>query len=130
MSSLHLRGVQIIPEKVKLPKYLKIRNSTKNVWNPHVLHTLSILHFFDILKNIWDIVWLEYYLDEFIIFKGCSNDTWKNQNPKILKKLVRVWRMWGILTFFVLSPSPLLWCLKNILGHRIVWILFKWVHYN
>ena len=48
MSSLHLRGVQMIPEKIKLQKYLKIRNGMKNVKNPHIFCTLPILHFFEI----------------------------------------------------------------------------------
>ena len=74
----------MIPRKMKLSKYLKIRNGTNNVRNAHILRTLPILHFFDILKNFWDIVWLVYCLNEFITLKGCSNDARKNQTPKIL----------------------------------------------
>ena len=84
MSSLHLRGVQMIPRKIKLQKYLKVRNGMKNMRNPHILCTLPILHYFKVLKQIWDIVQLEYYLNEFITLKGCSNDPKKNQTPKIL----------------------------------------------
>ena len=38
-------------EKIKLQKYLKIRKGMKNVRNPHILRTLPILHFFDVLKK-------------------------------------------------------------------------------
>ena len=42
-----------MPGKIKLHKYLKIRKGTKNVRNPRILHTLPILHFFEIfLKKI------------------------------------------------------------------------------
>ena len=75
----------MIPRKIKLQKYFKIRNGTKNVRNAHILRTLSILNFFDVLKKIWDIVWFGYCLNEFITVKGCLNDSWKNQTPKILK---------------------------------------------
>ena len=71
MSSLHLRGVQMMPGKIKLKKYLKIRKGTKNVRNPHILRTLlPILHFFDALKKFWYFIWLGYYLNEFITLKG------------------------------------------------------------
>ena len=63
----------------------KIRKVMKNVRNVHILCILPILHFFDVLKKFWDIVWLGYFLNEFITHKGCSNDPWKNQTPKILK---------------------------------------------
>ena len=53
----------MIPGKIKLQKYLKIRKHTKNVRN-------LILHFFDVLKKFWDIVRLGYYLNEFITLKG------------------------------------------------------------
>ena len=85
MSSLHLRGIQMIPEKIKLQKYLKIRKGTKNVRNLNILRTLPILNFFDALKKFWDIVWLGYCLNDFMTRKGCSNDAQKNQTPKILK---------------------------------------------
>ena len=79
MNSLHLRGVQMMPEKIKLQKYLKIRKGTKNVRNPHILRTLPILHIFDVLKIFWDFIWLGYCLNELITLKGCSNDVHKNQ---------------------------------------------------
>ena len=78
MSSLHLRGVQMIPENIILQKYLKIRKGTKNVNNPHILRTLLILHFFDALIIFWDFIWFGYCLNEFITLKGCSNDARKN----------------------------------------------------
>ena len=56
MSSLLLRGVQMMPEKIKLQKYLKIKKGTKNVRNPHILRTLLILHIFDVLKKFWDFI--------------------------------------------------------------------------
>ena len=59
MSSLLLRGVQMMPEKIKLQKYLKIKKGTKNVRNPHILRTLLILHIFDVLKKIWDSILLD-----------------------------------------------------------------------
>ena len=40
---------------------------------------------FDVLKKFWDTVWLGFSLNEFITLKGCSNDHWKNQTPKVLK---------------------------------------------
>ena len=51
----------MMPEKIILKKYLKIRKGKKNVKNPHILHTLPtfiphilctlhILHFCDVLK--------------------------------------------------------------------------------
>ena len=48
MSLLHIRGVQMMPKKIKLKKYLKIKKDTKNVRNPYILRTLLILHFFEI----------------------------------------------------------------------------------
>ena len=71
--------------KIKLQKYVKIRKGTKNVRNPHILRTLPILNFFDVLKFCGDIVWLGYCLNEFMTLKGCSNDAQKNKAPKILK---------------------------------------------
>ena len=85
MSSLHLRGVQMMRGKIKLKKYLKVRKDTKNVWYSHILGTLPILHFFDAIEIFWDFIWLGYYLNEFITLKGCSNDARKNQTLKILK---------------------------------------------
>ena len=66
-----------MPKKIKLQKYLKIRKGTKNVRNPHILHTLPILHIFDVLKIFWDFIWLGYCLNELITLKGCSNDAKK-----------------------------------------------------
>ena len=85
MTSLHLRGIQMMLEKIKLQKYLKTRKGTKNVKNPHILCTLPILHFFDALKMFRDFTWLRYCLNRFIILSGCSNNSQKNQTPKILK---------------------------------------------
>ena len=85
MSPLYLRYVQMMSENIIFQKYLKIRKDTKNVRNLHILHTLPILHFFDVLKLFWDILWLGYCLNEFITLMRCSNDVGKNQTPKILK---------------------------------------------
>ena len=60
MSSLHSRGVQMIPGKIKLKKYIKIRKVTKNVRNPHILRTLPILHFVDALNFFF---WTSYVMD-------------------------------------------------------------------
>ena len=79
MISLHLRGDQMMPEKIILKKYLKIRNCMKNVRNSHILRTLPILHFFEILKYFGDFIWFGYCLNESITLKGCSNDALKNQ---------------------------------------------------
>ena len=57
-------------EKIKLKKYLKIRKGTKNVRNPHILRTLSILHFFDALNFFGESICLWYCLNEFITLKG------------------------------------------------------------
>ena len=46
-------GVQMMSEKNKHQKYIKIRKGTKNVRNPHILRTLPILHFFDVLKTLF-----------------------------------------------------------------------------
>ena len=82
---IHLRGVEMMPEKIILQKYKKIRKGTKNVRNPHILRTLSFLHFFELFKIFWEFVWLGYCLNRFITLRRCSNDAGKNQNPKILK---------------------------------------------
>ena len=79
MISLHLRGVQMKFEKIRLQKYLEIRKGRKNVRNPHIPCTHPILHFFDVLKIFWDLIWLAYYLNEFITLKGCSNEARKHQ---------------------------------------------------
>ena len=57
----------------------------KNVRIPHILRTLHILHFFEIVKVFWDFIWLGYCLNMFITLRRSSNDLRKNQNPKILK---------------------------------------------
>ena len=75
----------MMPGKIKLQKYLKIRKGTNNVRNAHILRTFPILHFFYVLKKYSNIVWLGYSLNEFITLKECSNDPHKNQTPKILK---------------------------------------------
>ena len=73
-------------EKIKLQKYLKIRKSTKNVRNPYILRTLlPILYLFENLKLFWDFIWVGYCLNEFITFKGYSNDAQKNKTKKLLK---------------------------------------------
>ena len=54
MSPLQLRGAQMMPEKIKIQKYFKIRKCTKNVRSPNILRTLPILHFFQALKLFWD----------------------------------------------------------------------------
>ena len=103
--------------KIILQNYFRIQKGTKNVRNPHILRTLLILHFIDVWNFFWDIVWLRYCLNEFITFKGCSNDTRKNQNPKILKiskGMKNVRNFLPILHFFEL--------LKNF-GH------FIWLEY-
>ena len=56
MSPLHLRGIQMMLEKIILQKYLKIGKGMKNVRNPHILRTILILHFFDTLKKFWDFI--------------------------------------------------------------------------
>ena len=44
--------------------------------------------------------------------------------------MARVWRMWGILTFFVPSPLSTFFILKFFLGLHMALILFEWVHYT
>ena len=66
---------------------------------PHTLRTLLILQFFELFENFGDFIWLEYCLNRFITLRRWSNDLRK----KNTKKLGRVQRMWGILTFFVPS---------------------------
>ena len=84
MSSLHSRGVQMIPGKIKLKKYIKIRKVTKIVRNPHILRTLPNRHFFSVLKIFWDIISLVYCLNEFITL-NVQIIPEKNQTPKIPK---------------------------------------------
>ena len=86
MSSLNLRGVQMMPGKIKLKKYLKIRKCTKNVRNPHILRTLPILPFFELLKNFGDFIWLEYCLNRFIVLWRWSNH-FRKKNSKNIKKI-------------------------------------------
>ena len=74
-----------MPVKIKIQKYYKISKGTKNVRIPHVLYTLPILHFFELFKTFWDFIWLEYFLNRLFTLRKCSNDSWKNQNPKIVK---------------------------------------------
>ena len=93
MSSLLLRGVQMMPEKIKLQKYLKIKKGTKNVRNPHILRSLPILHLFELFKIFWDFIWLGYCLNRSVILRRWLNDIQKNPNPKILKKITRIQRM-------------------------------------
>ena len=108
MSLLHLRVVQMMPEKIKHQKYFKIRKCTKNMKTHHILRTFLILHFFDALKFFWDFLWLRYCLDRFITLKGGSNDAQKNKPQKSLeirkgKKNVRnphILRILPILNFF------------------------------
>ena len=57
----------------------------KNVRNSHMVHTLPILHLFEVFKLFWDLIWLGYCLNKFITLRRWSNDFWKNPNPKILK---------------------------------------------
>ena len=40
----------MMPRKIKLQKYLKIRKGTKNVRNPRILGK-AILHFFEFFKK-------------------------------------------------------------------------------
>ena len=56
----------------------------KNVRNPHILRTLFILNFYDVLKIFRDFIWLRCYLNSFFTLNGCSNESRKNQNSKIL----------------------------------------------
>ena len=64
MSLLHLRGVQMMLEKIKLQKYFKIRKGTSYL--PHS----PLLRCF---KKNWDLIWLEYCLNDSITLKRCSN---------------------------------------------------------
>ena len=45
-----------MPRKIKVQKYLNIRKGTNKVRNAHILHTLPILHYFDVLQIFSDIV--------------------------------------------------------------------------
>ena len=72
-----------MPEKIEIQKYKKISKGTKNVRNPHILHTLPNLHFFDFFKIILDLICLEYWVNRLIALKGCKIDAQKNWNPKI-----------------------------------------------
>ena len=53
--------------------------------NPHIVHTLPILHFFGVFKIFWDIIWLGCFSNRFVTLGRWWNDFWKNPNKKILK---------------------------------------------
>ena len=74
-------------EKWKSKNTKKITKGTKNVRNPHIHCTLPILHFFELLKNIWDFIWLRYCLNKFITLRRCSNESWKKSKSKNTKKI-------------------------------------------
>ena len=93
----------MISRKIQIQKYKKIHKGAKYVRNPHILRTLSILHFLGLIEICWDFIWVGYCLNSFIKLRRCSNDFWKNPSPKILKNLTRVQRIWGFLTFFLPS---------------------------
>ena len=63
----------MISEKIKVQKYLKIRQGMKNVKNPNILRTLPIL-IIELFKNFGDFIWLGYCLNRFIIRRRWSND--------------------------------------------------------
>ena len=75
----------MISEKIQIQKYSIISKGTKNVRNPHILRTLSFLHFFEVFKNFGYFIWFRYSLNRFITLRRFSNDFRKNPNPKILK---------------------------------------------
>ena len=89
MSSLHLRGVQMMLRKIKLKKYLKIRKGTKNVRIPYILCTFPILYFFDVLKNLLELhmgwilfKWVHYILG---VFKWCPEKSYYKNTSKLKK---------------------------------------------
>ena len=111
---------------------------TKNVRNPHTLRTLTFPHFFELLKNSWDFIWLRDCLNKFITLRRCSNDFQKNQNPKILKikkgmKNVRnphILRTLPILHFFEFLKFFgefiwVGWCLNKFITLRRWWNDFQ-----
>ena len=51
MSSLHLRGVQMMPKKIKPQKYLEIRKGKNNLRNPHILRILPFLIYLKFKKK-------------------------------------------------------------------------------
>ena len=75
----------MMPGKIKLKKYLKIRKGTKNVRNPHILRTLPIHHLFEVFKFFLDFILIGYSLNRIITLRRWSNGIQKNLNPKILK---------------------------------------------
>ena len=73
-----------------------MREDTKNVRGLN-------LHFLELLKTFLDLILLGYWLNRLIILRGCSIDAWKKSKSKNTMKLVRIWRKWRILIFFVPS---------------------------
>ena len=73
-----------------------MREDTKNVRGLN-------LHFLELLKTFLDLILLGYWLDRLIILRGCSIDAWKKSKSKNTMKLVRIWRKYRILIFFVPS---------------------------
>ena len=83
----------MMPEKIILKKYLKIRKGKKNVKNPHIRRTFPILHNNELLKNFGDIICLGYYLNRFIALWRWSNGLRKKSKSKNTKNLTRVRRV-------------------------------------
>ena len=117
--------VKWLPEKSKSKNTKKFtRVGTKNVRNSHMLRTLQILPLFEVFKLFWNLIWLGYCINMFIILRRWSNDLQKNPNLKILKNSlhfegvkwivkfkVEVYRknMWGVWISILLVIIPFLY---------------------
>ena len=79
----------MISGKIEIEKYSKIHKGTKNVRNPHILRTLPNFHLFEVLKILLDFICHGYCLNRLIPLRWCSNESRKNPNAKILKKIIQ-----------------------------------------
>ena len=100
-----LRGCSMGAKKNKnlkiLKNYQRYKECEESSHSSYPLHTPLLWTF---KKQNWDFICLGYCVDRFTTLRWCLNDAWKNKNPKILKKLLRIQRIGGFLTFFLPSP--------------------------
>ena len=58
--------MRLMPERIEIENFKKISKGMKSVRIPHTLHTLPNFHFFQFLKSILNVIWIEYWLNKLI----------------------------------------------------------------